>query len=99
MNLPDKHDIIEMIAQGNVDRYRSHRDAYGKFDCYSISDWTYNDIIGLTDIEEIHNLFMEIDDSLFDKYGNDYEERSFRILQWAVKRYLTEIDNRIGELL
>ena len=99
MNLPEKHDLIEIIAQGNVDRYRDHCDSYGKFDCHSISGWTYNNIIDLTDIEEIHNLFMQIDDSLFDKYGDDYEERSFRILEWAVKRYLTEIDNRIGELL
>ena len=53
----------------------------------------------LGDSIEMDKLFKEHEDMFYEKYGEGYDTRFCEIVEWCAKRYESEINNRIGELL
>ena len=97
MNLPNKHDLIEMIAQEACFRYLNHFTRY-KTEAFTPSEWVQRNYQDFGDFDCFHRRFNLLEDMMFEKW-DDYDERFEALVLWFINRYLTEIDNRIGELL
>lgn len=56
-------------------------------------------VYDLGDSPQMGSLFKEWEGALYEKYRDGYDSRFCEIVSWCIKRYESEIENRLNEVL